>query len=105
MQESMQDLNSKQRKFLRGLAHPLKPVVQIGKNGLTDGVLANLDAALGDHELIKVKFGEGKEQKKTASTEICERLKCSLAGTIGHVAILYRPARDPDRRKIALPPA
>ena len=98
-------LTSQQTKFLRGLAHPLNPVVFVGKNGLTDEVLASLEAALEKHELIKVKFIENKdrEDKNRVVDAICHQTHCSRAGMIGHVAILYRPAAKLSRRKIKLP--
>lgn len=91
-----------QRKTLRGMAHGLKPVVQIGKHGLTDAVIESIEQALEDHELIKVKFGDLKDQKKEACAEICDRLRCEDIGTIGHVAIFFRHARNPEKRKIEL---
>ncbi len=98
-------LTSQQAKYLRQLAHSLKPLVLIGKNGLTDEVLDSVDAALESHELIKVKFIEykEKEQKNKIIDTICDQAHCFRAGMIGHTAILYRPARKKSRRKIHLP--
>lgn len=100
-----QELTSQQNKFLRSLAHPLKPIVFIGKNGLSDEVLASVEAALEKHELIKIKFIENKDkQDKTRMIEtICRRTQCFRAGMIGHIAILYRQAAKVSRRKIILP--
>lgn len=98
------NLTSAQRKRLRGLAHDLKPLVQLGKSGLTAGVLAEIDRALDDHELIKVRFLAGKEAKEALVGEIVARLGCSEAGRIGHVSILYRRQRDPEKRRIPLDP-
>ncbi|MEE8526291.1 MAG: YhbY family RNA-binding protein [Thermoanaerobaculia bacterium] len=95
-------LTSSQRKYLRGLAHHLDPVLRVGKGGLTDAFVGNLEEALESHELVKIRFADGKDQRRELAAEICERLKCELAGMVGHVAMLYRPARDPDRRKIRL---
>ncbi len=96
-------MNSTRRKYLRGLAHGLKPVAQVGRNGLTESLLEHLDAALSDHELIKIKFVDFKDAKRELVAEIGERLDCESAGTIGHVAILYRRARDPEGRAIRFP--
>ena len=52
----MKNLNSSQRSYLKGQAHNLEPMVQIGKNGLTDGVIHSINAALSAKELIKIKF-------------------------------------------------
>ena len=100
-----QDLTSQQKKFLRGLAHPLKPLVLVGKNGLTEEVLASAEAALARHELIKVKFLEHKdrEDKLRIVEAICRQVRCFRAGMIGHIAILYRQATKPSRQKIKLP--
>jgi len=96
-------LSSAQRKYLRGLAHHLEPVARVGKSGLTEAFVGNLEEALESHELVKVRFADWKDRKRELSAEICERLECELAGMVGHVAMLYRPARDPDGRKIQLP--
>ena len=97
------DLTSSQRKRLRSLAHDLRPIVHVGAAGLTDGVLRSVNAALDDHELIKVRFLDHTDRKKELSTQIANRLHGHVAGLIGHVAILYRPARDPEARRIELP--
>ena len=98
----MKPLTSSQRKRLRGLAHDLKPLVHLGKAGLTDAALAQIDKELADHELIKVRFLEsgsagGKAEKDARIDEIQNRLGCGAAGRVGHIAILYRPHADPDR--------
>ena len=101
----MTTLKGAQKRYLRGLAHGLKPLVHIGKGGLTDGLFRSLDQALAAHELVKVKFLDFKDQKKEACREIDERLGCASVGTIGHLAIFYRAAEDPEDRKIRLPGA
>jgi len=94
-----------QKKFLRGLAHKLQPVVYIGQKGVTRAVCAAFEEALDTHELVKVKFVENKEKatKKAVSTELEQQTGAVLAGLIGHVAIFYRPHPNPDKRKISLP--
>lgn len=96
-------MNSQQRKYLKGLAHPLKPVVSIGKAGLSTELVEAANLALEDHELIKLKFNDHKDQKNALADAICRKTTSQLVGLIGHVAILYRPARNPDKRKIKLP--
>ena len=88
------------------MAHGLKPLVLIGKNGLTAEVIASVDAALEKHELIKVKFIEHKEkeQKSQLVDDICRQTQSFRAGMIGHTAILYRQATKASLRKIKLPP-
>lgn len=89
-------LTSKQRQFLRGLAHPLSPVVHVGKGGVTDALIAETRKSLHSHELIKVRIAidESAERKEVAQ-RLAAATDAQLAGTIGKVAILYRE-RDED---------
>ncbi|HBL31995.1 MAG TPA: ribosome assembly RNA-binding protein YhbY [Acidobacteria bacterium] len=96
-------LKGSQRKWLRGQAHSLKPVVQIGRNGLTEGALAEIDHALGAHELIKVQAVAPKDEKREICRQIEEALGAEAVGLIGHVLILYREHEDPDERRFELP--
>jgi RNA-binding protein len=89
-----------QRKYLRGLAHKLKPVVHVGHNGVTDGVVAAVQQALLDHELIKVRMIEP-EDKKGMAAELADRSNSHLCGIVGHMAILYCP--HPDEPQIVVP--
>ena len=98
----MDELTSAQRKQLRSLAHHLRPVCYVGRHGVTDSLVGAVDAALDDHELIKLKFVDCKDRKKELLPEIAERTRSHLAGLIGHVAILYRRQRDPEKRTIEL---
>ncbi|HOZ61293.1 MAG TPA: ribosome assembly RNA-binding protein YhbY [Smithellaceae bacterium] len=90
------------KKYLRAQAHHLKPVVIIGAKGVTDGLIASVDLALKDHELIKVKFGEFKEAKKEISGQIAQATKSELVGRVGNIAILYRQNPEPGKRKIKI---
>ena len=101
----MPELKGFQKKHLRGLAHNLQPVVHIGQKGVTATVVDTLEAALRAHELVKVKFVENKEKetKRRLCAELEERTAAELAGLIGHVAILYRPHPETEKRKIVLP--
>ncbi len=99
----MRNISGKDRKYLRGLAHALKPLVYVGRAGVSGPVVESLDAALDDHELVKVKFLDFKEQRRELSDEIAVMLEAELAGLIGNVAIFYRPQKDPQRRRIAIP--
>jgi RNA-binding protein len=89
-------LTGKQRSFLRALAHPLKPVVQIGHGGLTAAVLSAIDGALSTHELIKVRI-TGKEDASAAelALEVEAGTRASVAQVIGKTLIVYR-ARKKD---------
>ena len=89
-------LTGKQRSFLRALAHPLKPVVQIGHAGLTDAVLKAIEGALLTHELIKVRVTGNEELSASAlSPEIEKRTRSSVAQVIGKTLVVYR-ARKKD---------
>ncbi len=101
----MTSLKGFQKKHLRGLAHSLKPVVQIGKEGITDGVIRAIDDCLFRHELIKVKFTDVKEkgQKEAITDEFAAKTGSELVGMIGHTAILYRRQADPEKQKIVVP--
>ena len=101
----MRTLKGYQKKYLRELAHSLKPVIIIGQKGITDPLLQSIDDSLDAHELIKIKFIDYKEkdQKRSLLIQIETSLKCQVAGLIGHVAIVYREHSDLEKRKIALP--
>jgi len=90
----MAALTSKQRQFLKGLAHALSPVVRVGKGGLTEGVVGETKTALRAHELIKVRIEveDGKERRETGR-QLAADTDAHLVGAVGKVAILYR-ARD-----------
>lgn len=95
-------LTSSQSRFLRGQAHDLRALLQIGAKGLTPSFLAELDAVLEQHELVKVKISaEDREARDTMIGEIAEKSGSALVQRIGHVAVLYRPSKD--HRHIVLP--
>ena len=96
------ELTAAQNRFLRGQAHGLKAMLQVGGKGVTDALVAEIDGALEHHELIKVKVsGEDREARDTMIDELAARTDAALVQRIGHVAILYRPSKD--RRQIVLP--
>ncbi|MDF1833133.1 MAG: YhbY family RNA-binding protein [Porticoccaceae bacterium] len=85
------------KKHLRSIAHKLKPVVTIADKGLTDSVVAELNRALNDHELIKVKISvSDRKLKQTTIKQACDILNAELAQTIGHIVVLYRKADKPN---------
>ncbi|MBF7072634.1 ribosome assembly RNA-binding protein YhbY [Glaciecola sp. MH2013] len=94
-------LTNKQKQYLKGLAHPLKPVVQLGNNGLTEGVLAEIENALSFHELIKIKISsDDREEKQLIMDAIVGETKAILVQKIGHVLTIYR---ESDEKKISIP--
>ncbi len=94
-------LTNKQKQYLKGLAHPLKPVIQLGANGLTEGVLAEIENALGHHELIKVKVPtDDRDEKALIMDAIIRETKAEKLQVIGHVLIMFRQSEE---KKINLP--
>ena len=97
-------LTAAQTRFLRGQAHDLKALLQIGNKGVTPAFLAELDAVLEQHELVKVKVaGEDREARDAMIGELAEKADAALVQRIGHTAVLYRPSKE--RRQIVLPRA
>lgn len=95
------NLTKKQVQHLKALAHHLNPVVMIGNNGLTEGVLAETEVALTHHELIKVKIaGEDREMKTLIADAIVRETGAYNVQIIGKIQVLYRPS---EARKIILP--
>ncbi|MFP4438103.1 MAG: ribosome assembly RNA-binding protein YhbY [Chloroflexaceae bacterium] len=99
----MQEITQTQRNYLRKLAHNLKPVVQVGRQGLSDLVIAKVNQELAAHELIKVKFVDFQDQKHELTDELVAQSDSTLVRLIGNVAILYRQHPEADKREIILP--
>ncbi|NRA71407.1 MAG: ribosome assembly RNA-binding protein YhbY [Gammaproteobacteria bacterium] len=94
-------LSNKQKQHLKGLAHSLKPIIQLGSNGLTEGVIAEIENALAHHELIKVKVATSdREMKKLIIEAIVRETETIQVQTIGHILVIYKPS---DAQKILLP--
>lgn len=96
-------ITGKQRSELKKIAQELKPTVMIGKEEITDNVIAAIDDYLAAHELVKVQIQEGAllDPKETAN-EIAEQLGADFVQAIGRKFVLYRQNPDPDKRKIIL---
>jgi RNA-binding protein len=94
-----------QKRYLRGLAHALKPVVFVGQRGFTQSLVDAMDDALDHHELVKVKFLEFKEKEKKLALvgQIEKTLPCEMVALVGHMATFFRRQSDPEKRKITLP--
>ena len=96
-------LSGKQRRYLRSLGHALNPVVQVGRSGLSPEVVEAITAALGSHELIKIRLGSGSDLQRHAAAEEAARLtESQVAQVLGNTVLLYR--RHPDNPVIELPP-
>jgi RNA-binding protein len=79
-------------RFLRSLAHPLDPVVQVGKSGVTNDVIAAVDAALLDHELIKVRLMlDEAVDRKISAAKLAASTASDVAQIVGKIVVLYRP--------------
>ena len=98
----MPNLTSSQRQRLRALAHHLQPVCYVGKQGVTDAFLASVEMALNDHELIKMKFIDGKERKRAMTDEIAEKTQADVVNIMGNIATLFRRNPDPEKRKVEI---
>jgi RNA-binding protein len=89
-------LTNKQKQVLKSLGHPLKPVVQLGSNGLTEGVIAEIESALNHHELIKVKVPtDDRDEKILIMDAIVGETKSHKVQSIGHILLLYKASKDP----------
>lgn len=84
-------LTIKQKQQLKAKAHALKPVVLLGQNGLTDAVQLEIEQALLDHELIKIRIPAlDRDERKEAIEAICQARQAELVQTVGFIAVLYR---------------
>lgn len=92
-------LSNADKKRFRTIGHNLKPVVIIAQKGLSENIKAEIERALSEHELIKLKLiTASKEEKKTLGDRICEEFKAEAIQSVGHVLLIYRPAKRPDPR-------
>lgn len=89
------EMTSKYRAQLRSQAQTISPVVMVGHEGITVGVVAALDAALTDHELVKVRFQDFKEMVRDLSSELAQKTKSTLVSTTGFTAVFYR--KNPEK--------
>jgi RNA-binding protein len=94
-------LTGKQRNYLRGLAHHLKPVIMVGEAGVTQAVFEEIKQALDHHELIKIKLRVGdRSDRRDALENICHETGAEAVQEIGQIAVIFRAAPEP---KINLP--
>ena len=98
------ELDGRQRRHLRALGHHQKPVVQVGTQALTPGVVQAVDAALTRHELVKVRVSaDVTEDVDALGAEMAKQTRSALAQIIGRTLLLYRP--HPKKPRIVLPRA
>lgn len=95
-------LTSSQKRYLRGLAHAIKPIIQIGNKGITAALTTEFSLALDHHELVKVRLaGEDRAARAEQITDLGAAAKAELVQSIGKTACFYR--RNAEAPKIALP--
>lgn len=95
-------LIAKQRQFLKGLGHSLKPVIQVGKDGLSESVLSSISKALDDHELIKINVLKTADlDRKIAPQLLASAVNAEVVQTLGRKILLFR--RNKKKPKIQLP--
>lgn len=95
------NLSNKQKQYLKGLAHSIKPIIQLGGNGLTEGVLAEIENALGHHELIKIKVPtDDREEKTLIMDAIIRETGAVKLQVIGHTLIMFKQSEE---KKIEIP--
>ncbi len=95
-------LSGKQQRHLRSLGHHLQALVQIGKQGVTEGVISAADEAITSHELIKVRRSSDCPQtRKQVATALAAALAADVVQQLGHTVLLYRA--HPDEPVIVLP--
>lgn len=92
----MLQISSSQRRFLRGLAHSLNPVVMIGQQGLTPSVVKEVKLSLEHHELIKIRvLGDDRELREQWLTQLCEELEAAPVQHLGKLLVLFKSADKP----------
>ena len=96
----MTELTNRQLTKLKGMGQLLEPVLRVGHAGLSEAFLASLNQVLNDHELVKVKFSDFKEQKKELAPKLAELTGSHLIMRVGNVVVLYRQQSDPAKQKI-----
>ncbi|MBO5100396.1 MAG: YhbY family RNA-binding protein [Treponema sp.] len=95
----MINLTSKQRKILEKAAQPLSSLVQIGGAGVTEEQINQISRIISEHELVKIKFNDYKDEKKELSQDISEKTNSTLVRIIGNTAIFYKPSEEEKNRK------
>ena len=96
-------LTQAQKKQFRTIGHGLKPVVTIADKGLSESVFAELQRALDDHELIKVRISTGRDELKALLEKITTDCNCECIQRIGKIALLFRAAKEPKKHLSNIP--
>jgi RNA-binding protein len=96
----MRELNSKDRSSLLKQSHTLSPRVWIGKKGLVDNIIENVDTLIEQHELMKIKFLGFKDSKNEIMDTISKKTGVTVVKIVGNIAVIYRPAKEKVNRKV-----
>jgi len=92
-------LTQQRKKQLRAIGHNLKPVVIISENGVNEGVIKELNRALDDHELIKVKLAfTERESRHIAADLVIKETGATLVQTIGKIILILRETKKPNKK-------
>mgnify|MGYP001291262036 CR=1 FL=1 len=91
-------LTTKRKKQMRAIGHHLKPIVLIGEQAITNGIIKELDRALNDHELVKIKVSGERATRKTILETLCYETRAECIQSMGSSALLFRPAHNPNPR-------
>lgn len=91
----IEELSNREVRALKARAQLLKPMLKVGKDGLSPAFVKAADDALAHHELVKVKFDEFKEQRKDLTRKLAESVSANLIMQVGHVIVLFRRKAKP----------
>jgi RNA-binding protein len=93
------ELSNTRKKELRTIGHSLKPIITIAERGVTETIATELERALDDHELLKIKINiNDADARHTIVTTLCEQHRAGLVQSIGKIALLYRAAKKPNSK-------
>ncbi len=95
-QPSPSALTTRQKKRFRSIGHQLKPIVTISTKGVSGSVETEINRALGDHELIKVRLVGERAERDSLLATLLGTINCTLIQQVGGIALIYRPAREPN---------
>ncbi len=102
IQSARKGISNTQRRYLRGLAHQLKPVIMVGNKGITESLLKEFDSALARHELVKVKLSsEDRDERKSQIAAMADSGQAEVVQSVGRVALYFR--RNNEEPVLALP--
>ena len=93
---SVTGLSAEKRRRLRARAHPLHPIAQVGRQGLSEAFLAEVDRGLTSHEQIKIRLSGTRVERAEQLAAIASQLRCAPVSTVGGVAVLYRESAEED---------